>query len=258
MSWRYALLCLFLFFAVFLLAVKNYELWKNPIVPVPEKREIKKIDAKVEGPPNIGKQPGTSSIKPYTVISEKNIFHPDRKEFSFDQSKPLARPQVVLYGVTISEDYKSASIAYPGRPLKKGEREMMTVKLGEQIGEYKLAKVLPDRITLEAAEDSFDVLLFDSSMPKRRTFTRTEIKPPTATSPTPTSPPPPGSVGTPSPIPPQRVPRPGEPLREGTIEVPVPGSVPPAPVPPPGYYLRGRMPIRPPSTTPSTTPSTKE
>ena len=45
---------------------------------------------------------------------------------------------------------------------------MMTVKLGDQIGEFKLAKILPDRITMEAAGDSFEVLLYDPRTPKTK------------------------------------------------------------------------------------------
>jgi len=44
----------------------------------------------------------------------------------------------------------------------------MTLRLGERIGEYKLTKVLSDRITLEAGGDTFEVLLYDPKAPKRR------------------------------------------------------------------------------------------
>jgi FKBP-type peptidyl-prolyl cis-trans isomerase len=75
---------------------------------------------------------------------------------------------VILYGVTIAGDFQAASLVNPGRPLKKGERETMTVKIGEKIGEYKLAKIQPDRITMESNGDSFEVLLYDSRNPKKR------------------------------------------------------------------------------------------
>lgn len=84
----------------------------------------------------------------------------------------MVRPQIVLYGVTIFGDYQSASVVNPGRPLRKGERETLTIKIGEKIGEYKLAKVLSDRITLEAEEDTFEVLLYDPKMPKKELILR--------------------------------------------------------------------------------------
>jgi hypothetical protein len=84
--------------------------------------------------------------------------------------------------VTIAGDYQGASIVNPGRPVRKGERETLTIKLGGKIGEYKLAKVLSDRITLEAEEDTFEVLLYDPKMPKKRVDIKTDSKPVTITS----------------------------------------------------------------------------
>jgi hypothetical protein len=86
----------------------------------------------------------------------------------------MVRPQVVLYGVTIAGDYQSASLVHPGRPLRKNERETVTLRLGEQISGYKLAMVSPDRIRLERAGDSFEILLYDSKSPKRRSEPKPE------------------------------------------------------------------------------------
>ena len=46
----------------------------------------------------------------------------------------------------------------------------MILKIGDRIGEYKLAKILPDRIALEAMEDAFEVLLCDPAKPKKRIY----------------------------------------------------------------------------------------
>jgi hypothetical protein len=242
MSLRYGVFCLLLCFIVLLLALKNYELWTRPIAGTLEEGEIRKAETKTEGPPILGSQRAAMPIASYIFVADKNIFSPERKEFSIiglDQSKPMTRPQIVLYGVTISRDYQSATIVNPGRPLRKGEREMMTLTIGDRVGEYKLAKILPDRITMEAGEDSFEVLLFDSTMPKRRTFTKTESKPAevTSTSPTP--------VPAPAPVPRAAgAPKPPEPPRERVIEPPLPRPVPPTPAPYPGTYP-GRRPMRP-------------
>ena len=44
----------------------------------------------------------------------------------------------------------------------------MNLKIGDRVGEYKLVKILPDRIALEAMEDTFEVLLSDPNKPKQR------------------------------------------------------------------------------------------
>ena len=248
-SWRYGVFSLLLLFAVALLALKNYAVWTHPVEVLLEEGRVKKGETKSEGTPAISGRKETGSIASYITISEKNIFNPDRKEFSitgtgFDQSKPMTRPQIVLYGITIASNYQAASVANPGRPLRKGEREMMTLKIGDKVGEYRLAKILPDRITMEAGEDVFDVLLYDANAPKRRAVVKTETRPAEVTSTAP-------GPAVPAPVPAPKTapkaaeaPKPGEPPRERVMEAPLPRPVTP---PSPSYpsTLRGRRPVRP-------------
>jgi hypothetical protein len=244
MSFRYMALCLLLGFIVLHLGMKNYDLWTQPIEGFLEEGRTRKGENKTEAVTLSGGPRETMSMAAPIMISEKNIFNPERKEFSVtipDQSKPMMRPQIILYGVTIKEDYQSATIVNPGRPLQKGEREMMTLKIGEQVGEYRLAKILPDRIIMEAGEDSFEVLLYDTKLPKRRTSIRTETKPAevTTTSPAPAPAPVPKAATAPKPV---------EPPKERVIEAPLPRPISPSS---PSYpsILRGRRPVRP-STSP--------
>ncbi len=197
MSFRHGILILLLFFFVVLLGLKNYETWTLPIELVPVKGEAKKPGAKVETPPATGAKKEPTAIESYIFVAEKNIFTPERKEFPViapppvpEVKKPIVRPQVILYGVTIVGDYESASVTNPGRQPRKGERELMTLKIGDRVGDYKLAKILPDRITMEAEEDTFEVLLYDPKAPKQRAYVKTETKPTTVTStlPTPAAP----------------------------------------------------------------------
>ena len=241
MSLKYGLLSLLLFFVVLLLIFKNYEIWTQPIEWVPEKKAAKKSDEKSERPPVIGGQKEPSSIQPYTLVAEKNIFSPERKEFPLPMApaasqKPSARPQVILYGVTILEDRQYASIVNPGRPLKKGEREMITLKQGEQIGEYKLVKILSDRIRLEASGDSFEVLLYDPAMPKKRSGAKTTSKKPAAITTTgPVSVPAPAEAPKPTPLPfPSPVPteKPRVPSHEAVSTPPLPVTQTPPPTSP--------------------------
>jgi hypothetical protein len=242
MSLRYTALCLLLGFIVLLLGIKNYDLWTQPIEGFLEEGGTKKGETKTETAAMTGGPRETTSMAATLMISEKNIFNPERKEFSVtipDQSKPMMRPQIILYGVTIKEDYQSATIVNPGRPLQKGEREMMTLKIGERVGEYRLVKILPDRITMEAGEDSFEVLLYDANLPKRRTSIRTESRPAEVTT---TSPAP---APAPAPVPKAAAaPAPVEPPRERVIEAPLPRPISP-PLPSYPSTSGGRRPLRP-------------
>jgi len=182
MSLKYAILCFLLFLAVLFLAERSYHALTQPLQLVSDKGGSKR-EAKPGNPPAIKVPKAPVNIASNNIIAGKNIFNPERKDFaalgSGMSAKPVVRPQVILYGVTIAGDYRSASVVSPGRPLKKGEREQVTVKVGERIGEYRLASVLSDRIKMEAGEDTFEVLLYDPKAPKKRVETRTEVKPAT-------------------------------------------------------------------------------
>ena len=258
MSSKYGLLSFLALGVLLLLIIKNYEVWTRPIGLVPEmnlgKGSQSRSQNKPDVPSSIGSQKDSTSIKSYVSIAAKNIFSPERKDFPVlmgDGKKELVRPQIVLYGVTIAGDYRAASIANPGRPLQKGERETFTVRAGERVGDYKLAKVLSDRITLEAQGDTFEVLLYDSKTPKRRTDVRTEGRPATVTSTQPIPISPPSSTPVPGSTPAvSGMPMPVPPAVQGRVTSPPPApATPSAPIPP---ARRGRTPYySPPSGNPA-------
>jgi hypothetical protein len=244
MSSKYRLLSFLVLGLVVLLIFKNYEIWTQPVEWAPEENIGKGPQGNPEGPSTVGTPKNPTSIKSYISIAEKNVFSPERKDFPIPADngiKQLVRPQVILYGVTMAGDYQAASIASPGRPLHKGERETFTVKKGERIGEYKLTRVLSDRITLEADGDTFEVLLYDPSMSKKRSHIRTKSKPPTITSAQPASSPPvPGSPMPKPPTPSTVVPRPSSPAGAAQKRVVTPSPEGPGgqPLPRPGFPRR--------------------
>jgi hypothetical protein len=268
MSSRYGVLGLLLFFVILVLGYENYQIWSSPSPLVPPKESGKKGEGKPDPSPAVAIPREKAPLDSFNVIAEKNIFNPERKEFSplaagipgLGRSAP--RPQITLYGVAIAEGYMVASIVNPGRPLQKGERETKTIKIGDSVGEYKLTQVLPDRIVMEAGEDTFEVLLHDPKAPKRRVEVRTAAQPATITTTSPTQPPPvPGATPVPtpgvtlpaSPIPPAQIPRPIMPL-PGIRGSPAPGVAQPAQQPPSSgpfqqpvnpNVLRGRDPAQP-------------
>ena len=254
MTLRLGALNFLILFIILLLAFKNYEAWTLSAEVIPGKETAKKPGAKIENPPVLGSQKEPASIQSYISIAEKNIFSPERKDFPIQPSpeakKPIARPQIVLYGVTIAGDYEVASIVNPGRTLHKGERETLTVKAGERIGEYKLAKILPDRIMMEGTEDSFEVLLYDPKTPKKRIEAKTEVKPPAVTSAQPVSAPtsPPAAEVPKPPAARVSAEKPREPVQR-QITPPPPSTRPPRPSFPQIDLRRGRRTLYPPAGT---------
>ena len=249
MASRYGVVNVLLFFVFFLLILKNFEVWTPPQL-VDKKEGGKKIEAPTDLLPALAVTPGSSLRESFVVIAEKNIFHPDRKEFltlTAEQPKATPRPQIQLYGVMITDDVQTASIANPTKPLPKGEREIKTIKIGDRVGDYKLTQILSDRVTLEAPGDTYEVLLYDPKSPKKRA----EVKPPSrpagimspllAPTPAPLSTP---SAAAPRPILIPSLPRPMEPPSESKVEATMPRPVSPTPIPDPSI-LRGRRSIGP-------------
>jgi len=252
MSFRHGILILLLFFFVVLLGLKNYETWTLPIELVPVKGEMKKPGAKVETPPATGAKKEPTAIESYIFVAEKNIFTPERKEFPViapppvpEVKKPIVRPQVILYGVTIVADYQSASVSNPGRQPRKGEREQMTLKIGDRVGDYKLAKILPDRITMEAEEDTFEVLLYDPKVPKQRTYVKTETKPATVTNTLPTPAAPAGAAAAAPVVAPARPPAGVVTRGQAGAATGAPDKVMTPPTPPARRLTRERTPVLP-------------
>ena len=201
----------FLIVIVLFLLMKNYDEW---IRPKPEGKGAVASKPKLATPPipvpaaKKGEGLGPAVFK---MISEKNLFSPDRKEFPVlagpdakDARKPMVRPNLTLYGVVIGNQFGSAMISNPTR--KDKERDTLTVRVGDKVGEFTVARILEDRITLESSEDSFDVLLYDASKPKKRVvplpLTPAPVRPSgPAPGMRPASGPSPGGIPTPSPSP---------------------------------------------------------
>ena len=234
MSLRYGILNLLVFIIIILLASKTYKAWTDPIEVTPAKEVIRKTLEKIKSPTIAEDRKESPNLSPYITISEKNIFSPERREFPTqtkpEVKKPLVRPQISLYGVTLSADYQSACIGNSASPVKKGEREAMTVKVGDNIGEYKLAKIFPDRIALEAMGDTFEVLLYDPAKPKKRIYAKAESKPAAITTTIPAFS---SSSATPQTIHAQELPKTAGSVRERTTKTPLPRPAPPAPSPSP-------------------------
>jgi hypothetical protein len=223
---RYGVPIILLFFIVLILGYENYHIWSSPASRVPKKEGAGRVEGKTDPFPGFGAPAEPVPREAVDIIAEKNIFSPERREFSGPAAgsfyKPVTRPQIILSGVAMADGYQVATIINPGRPLHKGEREAKTIRVGEMVGEYKLAKIMPDRIVMEGGEDSFEVLLYDPRAPKRRVAVRTPAKPAAVTSPSPSTPAP-----TPPTRPPVVAPTPGAPAS------PVPRSVTPVPLPRP-------------------------
>ena len=203
MAKKYYLINLLLILIIAFLMDENYKEWTNPLPAGKEPVGSKQKTMVAMSSSTAGKK---EKLDPavFQSVSNKNIFSPDRKEFPValvkpEIGKPPSRPNIELFGIAVGPEFHSAMINNPTRRADRGERETITVREGDQVGEYKVVTITEDRITLESSGDSFDVMLYDSAKPKKRPAVAATTTPtsPTARPPTPTPP----SVSTTSPRP---------------------------------------------------------
>ena len=108
--------------------------------------------------------PQSSSPVDYAVISEQNLFHPERKiPLEKQPEKVVPRPEVFLYGTMIMDDKsfafiedKKAPYSTPGR-----SKRQITLKKGDSLNGYTLREIEANRIVFVKGEDKLVVTLDD-------------------------------------------------------------------------------------------------
>lgn len=145
-------------------------------MPPPEPSDIIEIDEYIleEYIPSIGKE--------YMIISEENLFHPERKiPVEKKVEPPPPKPDFVLYGVLVSD---SISIAYledlkaPRNTPGRGKR-IIPLRKGQTLSGFRLDEIEEDKIVMSRGEEQLIIPVIDPSHPKKReTVTITQPQPP--------------------------------------------------------------------------------
>lgn len=146
-----------LIMAIFLFFEWDYSLiYKNVKIKIPKPKEIliKTEEKKATE--------STVTSLDYITVSEKNIFHPERKmPTQKKEEQIIAKPEVILYGTLITSDKRIAYIEDKKNPYStpgRGKRQVV-VKEGSMIAGYKLMAVNADSILLVRGEDKIVVAL---------------------------------------------------------------------------------------------------
>ncbi len=104
----------------------------------------------------------TANYSDYSVITEKNLFHPSRKISSdTKQEQETARPEIILYGTLITDEKRIAYIEDKKSPYStpgRGKRQV-AINEGGTVAGYKLEKVNAESILLVRGEDKITVTL---------------------------------------------------------------------------------------------------
>lgn len=141
----------------------------NPPVSMNGKYMLPKSDAVINAKEEISDQSQSPSFIDYMLISDKNPFHPERIiPIDKKEPPPLPRPELLLYGITITDEL---SIAYvedkkaPRNTPGRGRRHTI-LKKGDSISGFILKEIYADRIVLVRGEEMMTVNLIDASKPR--------------------------------------------------------------------------------------------
>ena len=116
----------------------------------------------------------------YAVVSEQNLFHPERQLTLDKNEKAMPKPEVVLYGTMIMNDTSIAFIEDKKAPYStqgRGKRQR-ALKIGDRLSGYILKEIAPTHIVLVKGEEKMIVMLYDG---QKRTAGATHYLPATPT-----------------------------------------------------------------------------
>ncbi len=116
-------------------------------------------------------QPQVPSIAEYTIVSEENLFHPERRiPPEKKEEEALPKPDFVLFGTVLSDDVKLAymeDLKSPRTTAGRGKR-LTALKEGDSMSGFTLKDIETDKVVMVRGTESLTVPISDPSHPKTR------------------------------------------------------------------------------------------
>ena len=111
----------------------------------------------------------------YGIVADKNLFSSNRLESIPEKQKTgplkISEKMIFVYGVVVTDDRKQALISNPETEPQAGKKPAKDkwVKVGDTIGNFRVADIRKDRIILAEGASTHEILLFDKNKPARQT-----------------------------------------------------------------------------------------
>jgi len=109
-------------------------------------------------------------VQDYSVIAEKNLFHPDRIISVEKKEVTIPKPEFVLYGTLVVDNVRIAYLSDTKAPRTtpgRGKRQV-GLKIGETLSGYTLKEVLPDRALMVRGVDVVELKVISPANKKDR------------------------------------------------------------------------------------------
>lgn len=155
------------------IAVSFAGYWLSPLLAAKIKYAlpVAKKSAEVKGEEKTS-QPQAPSVTEYAMISEENLFHPERRipPEKKTEEAPLPKPDFVLYGTLIADDIKLAyleDLKAPRSTAGRGKRHT-ALRKGDTMSGFTLKEIETDKVVMARGEEKMIVPIIDPSHPKTR------------------------------------------------------------------------------------------
>lgn len=117
-------------------------------------------------------EPVSPSSSDYMIVSDENLFHPERKipPEKKEEAAPLPKPEFILYGTLITPD---TSLAYledlktPRNTTGRGKRQT-PLKKGDMMSGFILKDVQSDKIVMVRGDEKMVVRVYNPSRSKTK------------------------------------------------------------------------------------------
>ena len=154
---------------IFLPRLEIHVQYKLPATKPPQEKEEEAIPAKDRTP----------SITEYAIVSEKNLFNPERiipveKKVSEEQ-QALSKPEFLLYGTLISNDVKLAyleDLKAPRNTPGRGRRQV-SLKIGDTLSGFTLKEIHADYVVMARGKETVTVKVLENENKKQRNIQTT-------------------------------------------------------------------------------------
>jgi hypothetical protein len=126
-------------------------------------------------------QQKSPSLSDYMIISEENLFHPERKipvEKKIAE-QPLPKPEFVLYGTLIADDLKLAyleDLKAPRSTSGRGKRQV-ALKQGDSLSGFSLKEIEAGKVVMVRGDDKIIVPIIDPSHAREAQATTAQAEP---------------------------------------------------------------------------------
>ncbi len=181
---NFTLLNILLIFLI--IALSNYILFSSTSIKISYPHSAKtRQQLALEIPSTVN----VPSLSDFLIISEQNLFHPERiiPIAKKEDEKPLPKPEFILYGTLISDNLNIAyleDLKEPYSTPSRGKRQI-PLKKGETLSGFTLREIEPDKVVMVRGEEKIIIDLAESRRKYKSSATPTaQVQSSTPTQPT--------------------------------------------------------------------------